>query len=133
MSTTKRNLICWHTLFAVISAVLGAVILRFALPGIYFKGYSWIPVYFYGFGLFSINILTTCHRNDSQRLLMLHLAMKTIKWVISLILAVIYCLAVREDVPVFLLIFTLFYLIYLIFETWLFSSFEVNQKRKEEK
>ena len=38
ISKTKRNFICWHTLFAVISAALGAVILHFALPGIISEG-----------------------------------------------------------------------------------------------
>ncbi len=32
ISKTKRNFIWWHTLFAVISGALGAVILHFALP-----------------------------------------------------------------------------------------------------
>ena len=54
ISKTKRSFICWHTLFAVISAALGAVILHFALPGHYFGGYPFIPVYFYFFGLASI-------------------------------------------------------------------------------
>ena len=52
ISKTKRNFIWWHTLFAVISGALGAVILHFALPGHYFGGYPFIPVYFYIFGLF---------------------------------------------------------------------------------
>ena len=42
ISKTKRNFICWHTLFAVISAALGAVILHFALPGHYFGGYPFL-------------------------------------------------------------------------------------------
>ena len=33
ISKTKRSFIWWHTLFAVISGALGAVILHFALPG----------------------------------------------------------------------------------------------------
>ena len=47
ISKTKRNFIWWHTLFAVISGALGAVILHFALPGHYFGGYPFIPIYFY--------------------------------------------------------------------------------------
>ena len=43
----------------------------------------------------------------------------------------IYCLAVREEARAFLLTFILFYLIYLVFETWFFFSFELNQKRKK--
>ena len=42
ISKTKRNFIWWHTLFAVISGALGAVILHFALPGHYFGGYHFI-------------------------------------------------------------------------------------------
>ena len=74
ISKTKRNFICWHTLFAVISAALGAVILHFALPGHYFGGYPFIPVYFYFFGLASIYMFDACRRHAPQRLLLLYLA-----------------------------------------------------------
>lgn len=60
ISKTKRNFIWWHTLFAVISGALGAVILHFALPGHYFGGYPFIPIYFYFFGLFSIYAFDAC-------------------------------------------------------------------------
>ena len=50
ITKTKRNFIGLHTLFAIISAGLGAVILHIALPGHYFGGYPFIPVYFYLFG-----------------------------------------------------------------------------------
>ena len=43
----------------------------------------------------------------------------------------IYCLAVREEAKAFLLTFISFYLLYLIYETWFFFSFEVNLKRKK--
>ena len=128
ISKTKRNFICWHTLFAVISAALGAVILHFALPGHYFGGYPFIPVYFYFFGLASIYMFDACRRHAPQRLLLLYLAMKMIKMILSLILVLIYCLAVREEARAFLLTFISFYL---IFETWFFFSFELNQKRKK--
>ena len=131
ISKTKRNFICWHTLFAVISAALGAVILHFALPGHYFGGYPFIPTYFYLFGLFSIYMFDACRRHAPQKLSLLYLAMKMIKMILSLILLLIYCLAVREEAKAFLLTFISFYLIYLIFETWFFFSFEMNQKRKK--
>ena len=63
ISKTKRNFIWWHTLFAVISGALGAVILHFALPGHYFGGYPFIPIYFYFFGLFSIYAFDACRRH----------------------------------------------------------------------
>ena len=58
--------------------------------------------------------------------LLLYLAMKMIKMILSLILVLIYCLAVREEARAFLLTFISFYLIYLIFETWFFFSFDTS-------
>lgn len=50
ISKTKRNFIGLNTLFAILSAGVGAVILHVALPGHYFGGYPFIPTYFYLFG-----------------------------------------------------------------------------------
>lgn len=131
ISKTKRNFIGLHTVFALLSAGLGAVILHVALPGHYFGGYPFIPVYFYLFGLFSIYMFDACRLHAPQKMLLLYLAMKMMKMILSMILLLIYCLAVREEAKAFLLTFISFYLIYLIFETWFFFSFEVNQKRKK--
>ncbi|MCD7790698.1 MAG: hypothetical protein LUH55_09280, partial [Bacteroides thetaiotaomicron] len=96
-----------------------------------FGGYPFIPVYFYIFGLFSIYMFDACRRHAPQKLSLLYLAMKMIKMILSLILLLIYCLAVREEAKAFLLTFISFYLLYLIYETWFFFSFEVNLKRKK--
>ena len=90
-----------------------------------------IPVYFYIFGLFSIYMFDACRRHAPQKMLLLYLAMKMMKMILSLILLLIYCLAVREEARAFLLTFISFYLLYLIYETWFFFSFEVNLKRKK--
>ena len=47
ISKTKRNFIGLNTLFAILSGAAGALILHIALPGHYFGGYPFIPVYFY--------------------------------------------------------------------------------------
>lgn len=131
ISKTKRNFIGLHTLFGVLSAALGAVILHVALPGHYFGGYPFIPVYFYLFSLFSIYMFDACRRHAPQKLLLLYLAMKMMKMILSMLLLMVYCLAVREEAKAFLLTFVSFYLVYLIFETWFFFSFEMNLKRKK--
>ena len=130
ISKTKRNFIALHTVYAILSAVLGAVILHFALPGHYFGGYPFIPTYFYIFGLFSIYMFDACRLHAPQKLLLLYLAIKILKMILSIILVLIYCLAMREEAKAFLLTFISFYLAYLVFETWFFFSFEVNQKLK---
>ena len=72
-----------------------------------------------------------CRLHAPQRMLLLYLAIKMVKMILSIILVLIYCLAVREEAKAFLLTFISFYLIYLIFETWFFFSFEVNRKLKK--
>lgn len=131
MSKTKRNFICLNTLFSILSGGAGAVILHIALPGHYFGGYPFIPVYFYLFGLFSIQMFDVCRRHAPQKLLLLYMAIKVIKMIFSLLLLVIYCIAVGEEIKAFLLTFVSFYLLYLIYETWFFFSFELNLKRKK--
>ena len=130
ISKTKRNFIGLHTLFGILSAGVGAVILHVALPGHYFGGYPFIPIYFYMFGLFNIYMFEACRRHAPQKMLLLYLAMKVMKMILSMMLAVVYCMAVREEARAFLLTFISFYLVYLIFETWFFFSFEVNRKKK---
>ena len=130
ISKTKRNFIGLNTLFAILSGAAGALILHI-LPGHYFGGYPFIPVYFYIFSLFSIYMFDACRRHAPQKMLLLYLAMKMMKMILSLILLLIYCLAVREEAKAFLLTFISFYLLYLIYETWFFFSFEVNLKRKK--
>lgn len=130
ISKTKRNFIGLHTLFGILSAGLGAVILHVALPGHYFGGYPFIPIYFYLFGLFNIYMFDACRRHAPQKMLLLYLAMKMMKMILSMMLLLVYCLAVREEAKAFLLTFISFYLVYLIFETWFFFSFEVKRKKK---
>lgn len=74
ISKTKRNFIALNTLFAILSGAAGAVILHIALPGHYFGGYPFIPVYFYIFGLFSIYMFDACRRHAPQKLSLLYLA-----------------------------------------------------------
>lgn len=133
ISKTKRNFIGLLTLYTILSGVGGFVIMREALPGHYFGGYPFIPVYFYLFGLFAIYMFDACRRYAPQKLVLLYLAMKVMKMILSVLLLVVYCIVVREEAKAFLLTFILFYLLYLIYETWFFFSFEMNQKLKKKR
>lgn len=51
ISLTKRNFLYQITLLTLIAGWVGAGILHYLLPGHYFGGYPFIPVYFFLFGL----------------------------------------------------------------------------------
>ena len=122
ISLTKRNFLYQITLLTLIAGWVGAGILHYLLPGHYFGGYPFIPVYFFLFGLFEISMFDACRKHAPQKMLLL-----------SVILLVVYCFAVREEAKLFLLTFILYYIVYLIYETWFFFTYEVGKKQKKEK
>lgn len=131
LSKTKLNFIGLLTLLTLVSAGSGAMILRIALPEYYFEGYPFIPLYFYVLGLLGVYMFGAYKRYTPRKMLLLYMAMKGMKMILSLILILIYCLVVHEEIKAFLLTFVSFYLVYLIFETWFF--FKMDWKRKKDK
>ena len=105
ISLTKRNFLYQITLLTLIAGWVGAGILHYLLPGHYFGGYPFIPVYFFLFGLFEISMFDACRKHAP----------------------------VREEAKLFLLTFILYYIVYLIYETWFFFTYEVGKKQKKEK
>ena len=62
ISLTKRNFLYQITLLSLIAGWTGAGIFHYALPGHYFGGYPFIPVYFFLFGLFEISMFDACRK-----------------------------------------------------------------------
>ena len=113
--------------------MVGGLILERGFVGVYFKAYPFIPIYFYAIGLFSIYIFDVCRYRAPQKMLMIYLAIKSGKMILSVFVAVVLCMFMQEHVKAFLLTFISFYLLYLIFETCFFAHFEMNLKQKKNK
>ncbi|MCD8030306.1 MAG: hypothetical protein LUF85_05650 [Bacteroides sp.] len=74
-------------------------------------------------------MLERCQHFAPQKLLLLYLAMKVMKIVITLMVLLMYCYFFRTYAREFLLTFIVFYFIYLVFEVRFFLSL---RKGKEE-
>lgn len=133
ISATKCNFLGFLALFTVICSGVGALVLNYALPGRYFGGYPFIPVYFFLFGTLSIYLFDLCRQHAPKKLLLMYMATKVLKLLSSIIVLLIYCVVIRANKTEFLLTFGVFYLMYLIYETWFFFVFEWNQKTKKQK
>lgn len=131
ITKTRRVFVGLLTILILLGGGIGIFILN--KLGCYFKGYPFIPIFFYLFGLFSIYVFDVCRRHAVQKMLMLYMAIKMLKMIFSIFLLVFYCLIVHIEAKLFLLTFISFYLLYLIYETWFFFSFELNQKRRNKK
>ena len=131
ISLTKRKFLVYLTLFTLLLSVAGALILHYLEPGHYFGGYPLIPVYFFLYGVFYIYMFDACRRHAPQRMVMLFLGMKMMKFIISMFLLIIYCVAFPDSAVAFMLTFVLFYLGYLIYESWFFFVYEWNKRLKK--
>lgn len=131
ISITKRKFLRILTLVTLLAGGVGAGILHFLEPGYYFGGYPLIPVYFYLYGIFYIYMFDACRHHAPKKIAMLFLSMKVMKLILSILLLIIYCVAVPDSAVAFLLTFLVFYLGYLVYESWFFFAYEWNKSIKK--
>ena len=129
ISRTKRKYLLYLTLLTLMLGGVGGFTYFSLIPEHYFGGYPLIPVYFYLFGVFNIYMFDACRKYAPDKMLLLYLAMKVLKMILSIIVLVVYCIVVHEEARAFLLTFIANYLLYLMFETSFFARYELNKKR----
>lgn len=133
MSVTKRNYLLHTALLTLLVGGAGGWIYFSCFPHHYFDGYPLIPVFYFIFGVFMINMIENCRHRMPRRILQMYLLIRVMRILVSMIVMVLYCVAVREEAKEFLLTFIANYLIYLIYDSWFFVTFEQNRKLKKKK
>ena len=133
MTITKRNYLLQTTLLTVLVGGIGGWAYYSVNPHHYFGGYPLIPLFFYIFGIFMISMTENCRHHIPGRMLQIYLLMRVMRMLVSMIVMLIYCVIVREESKGFLLTFIANYLIYLIYDSWFFFTFEANRKMKKKK
>lgn len=126
----KRKYCLILTLLTLFSGVGCALLLRYVWPEYYFSSYPFIPIYFYVFGFIFIYLFERIRKNIQQKTLILYASIRMMKLMVSIIVLVIYGLLIRDQIKEFLFTFIVFYLIYLIFETLFFFSFENKEAKR---
>lgn len=133
ISITKRNYLWQSALLTFLVGVVGGCTYFYYFPHHYFGGYPLIPLFFFAFGIFTISMSEMCRKHMPQRLLQIYMLLRVMRMLASMIVMVIYCIAVREEAKEFLLTFIANYVIYLIYDSWFFFTFEANRKLKKKK
>lgn len=131
VSITKRNYLWQLALLTVMIGGVGGWVYYSIFPHHYFGGYPLIPVFFFVFGVFMICMVESCRHRMPGRMLQICLLMRSMRMIVSIIVMLLYCIAVREEAKEFLLTFIVNYLIYLIYDSWFFFTFEANRKLKK--
>ena len=132
ISNTQRKFLIFLTALTLLLGIAGGAVLQHMVPGRYFGAYPLIPAYFYLCGLLFIVAFEACRRRAPNRMVMLFMGMKMLKLILSVLLLIVYCLVAPQTAIVFLMTFAVFYVSYLIYESWFFFAFERNKKLTKE-
>ena len=127
----KRKFIKNMTILTLVLSVVIGLVYHLFIPDKYFPWFPAIPVFFYLFGLFYINMFSLAYRLGEDKMVPLFLVCKGTKFLVSVLIVVIYCFAVRHEVLPFIVTFMVFYISFLIFETVYFTNIELRLKKKK--
>ena len=94
--------------------------------------YPFIPLVFYFSGIVLVQTLYRLDKTNPRKLVNVYMLLKLLKMVIAGIMALIYLLVLHTPLKPFIIVFAAFYMLYLLFETFVFYSFE-KQLKKERK
>lgn len=131
MSITKRNYLLQVALLTILVGGVGGWGYYSAFPHHYFSGYPLIPAFFFIFSVFMINMVEACRHKMPKYMLQMYLLIRVMRMLVSIIVMVVYCVAVREEAKYFLLTFIANYIIYLVYDSWFFFTYEMNRKQKK--
>lgn len=129
--TVKKKFIKELTVIGVVLTTLVAVVYHLFIPDRYFLWFPAIPIFFYLFGLFYIEMFAFNYRVGLERIAMTYLVCKVLKFIVSAMLLMFYGFVIGHEVVAFMLTFIFFYFAFLIFETRFFLLFEAKLKQRK--
>ena len=132
------QLIKVHTVVLLLSGIGVWYIMHLFFPDLLINTFFIVPLFFYILGLIFILILKKIPLDQPKRMVNLYMLLRVFKLFVSAILIAIYWFLNRDEIRSFAMVFIVFYLIYLIVETYIYTKVElfiksVNRKDKKKK
>lgn len=132
MEKTRSKFILILTAVILITGFGLKYLITEALPQYSFSAFTSIPVFFFLLGLGLIYTLTGINNTDGKKLVNKYMLMRVIKVLSSLAFLLVYWLINKREIKNLAVAFIVFYMIFLIFETWVYLQVEKNMKKNVE-
>jgi len=132
MEKTRSKFILILTAVILITGFGVKYLITEALPQYSFTGFTSIPVFFFLLGMGLIYTLTGINSTDGKKLVNKYMVLRVIKVLSGLAFLLIYWLINKREIKNFAVAFIVFYMIFLIFETWVYLQVEKNMKKNVE-
>lgn len=131
MNLFKTNLIIYVIAFGlIVSGILG-IGLSYFLPSFDWNWFIGVIIYFLIIESVVVSLVESFgQKKEKKQMVNIYMLTKVIKIITSLIFITIYALTVKENMKAFIAVFILFYLSYLIAETFIFMKVEKRIKEK---
>lgn len=129
--TVKKKFVKELTVIGIILTALVAVVYHLFIPDRYFLWFPAIPIFFYLFDLFYIEMFAFNYRQGVQKIAMTYLVCKALKFILSALVLIFYGFVIGHEVVAFMVTFIFFYFAFLIFETRFFLLFEAKLKLRQ--
>lgn len=135
MKQLKRKLILTLTIMQIgIGCGIGWLLTTNQLVTFNIPYYRTIPIFFFVIGIIFIATVTKSNKNtEEKKILNLYLIIRLIKLLLSGAFVLIYWMIYPNEMKKFILIFGIFYLLYLVFETYTYAKIERRLKQDKEK
>lgn len=135
MKKLTKYFLLVHTAMLLITGFGMWLILKFVFPEILVDGYIIIPLFFYVMGLVFIYLFNRTPLDKPSGVVNTYMLMRMIKVFVSFIIIVFYWIFDKPHLRNFAIIFIIFYLINMIWETYIYLWMEkyIKYKKDQEK
>lgn len=131
MTKTRQLYLIQSTAAILLIGGLGGWAYFTKFPHQYFSTYPIIPVYFLLLTILTSGIVDWGRKHMKEKLLLVYLLVRVVRMVLSFAVMLLTSVIVREEAKSILLTFIVYYLIYLIYDSWFFYTYEGNKKRQK--
>ncbi len=107
-----RNLV-----LGVIAFGAALVLTRFIFRGWYFPGLAYLTIFFVAVSHFGLVLLMNMAKKHPARVQNYYMLVRTVKFILEVIAAILYCLFVKTGTKSFLIVFCCFYIVWLVSDT----------------
>ena len=131
MEKLRSKLILLLTAIIMIAGLASRQILTNMLSNQLFSGFLIIPIFFMLLGLGTIFFLTQNTEIDARKRATRYMLHRTVKILLSVTLVLIYWAVNKPEIKIFATVFVIYYLIFLMFETYTYMQVEKTLKKNE--
>ena len=133
MNKLTKYLYLFHTIITIVIGVTGWLVVHHIFPQMKFNGFAIIPSFFYVMGLVFIIRFKVAPFHNSAYIVNLYMLLKMIKIFASFAIILIYWLIHTTYIKNFAIVFVIFYLISIMWETVMYMRMEKYMKKEFEK